>query len=127
MSASKISLKISLCVVFVLAALVVVSISTAVAQTPAASKNVQWVSIGPRDAGTWGGKANAFAYVQSNPKTMYLGGGWGNTTRESPSQMGIYRTTNGGKKWTAANKGLTNSDGTISSGVNGLWLDQNNP
>ncbi|MGA9640356.1 MAG: hypothetical protein WBQ72_03075 [Terriglobales bacterium] len=127
MSASKISLKISLCVVFVLAALVVVSISTAVAQTPAASKNVQWVSIGPRDAGTWGGKANAFAYVQSNPKTMYLGGGWGNTPRESPSQMGIYRTTNGGKKWTAANKGLTSSDGTISSVVNGLWLDQNNP
>ena len=81
MSASRISLKVSLCVAFVLAALGVVSISTAVAQTPAASKNVQWVSIGPRNAGTWGGKANAFAYVQSNPNIMYLGGGWGNTPR----------------------------------------------
>lgn len=58
---------------------------------------------------------------------MYLGGGWGNTPKESPSQMGIYRTIDGGAHWTAADQGLTNPDGTISSTVNSLWLDQNNP
>lgn len=127
MSTSTVSLKATLCVAFVLTSLSMVFISSAVAQTPAKASKVSWASIGPRYAGTWGGKANAFAYVQSNPNIMYLGGGWGNTPKESPSQMGIYRTTNGGKKWTAANKGLTNSDKTISSVVNGLWLDQNNP
>ncbi len=58
---------------------------------------------------------------------MYIAGGWGNTPKESPSQMGIYRTTDGGAHWTAANQGLTNPDGTISSVVNSLWLDQKNP
>ena len=88
---------------------------------------IKWSSIGPRDAGFWGGKVNAFAYVQNNPSTMYIGAGWGNTPKESPSQMGIYSTTDGGAHWTAADRGLTNPDGTISSVVNSLWLDQNNP
>ena len=88
---------------------------------------INWASIGPRDAGGWGGKVNAFAYVKSNPKIMYIAGGWGNTPRESPSQMGIYKTTDGGAHWTAVNNGLANPDGTISSVVNGLWLDQKNP
>jgi hypothetical protein len=92
-----------------------------------AAAPVKWSSIGPRDAGGSGGKVNAFAYLQSNPLIMYLGGGWGNTPRESPSQMGIYRTADGGRHWTAANQGLTNPDGTISSVVNSLWLDQKNP
>jgi photosystem II stability/assembly factor-like uncharacterized protein len=94
-------------------------------EAPAVQLN--WTSIGPRAAGGWGGKVNAFAYVQNNPSIIYIGGGWGNTPRESPSQMGIYRTTDGGAHWTAANQGLTNTDGTISSVVNSLWLDQNNP
>ncbi|MBZ5574635.1 MAG: hypothetical protein LAO09_22495 [Acidobacteriia bacterium] len=94
-------------------------------ETPAAQLN--WTSIGPRNAGGWGGKVNAFAYVESNPSVMYIGAGWGNTPRESPSQMGIYRTTDGGAHWTEANQGLTNADGTISSVVNSLWLDQKNP
>ena len=112
----------TLCVVSVL----FIFVASVLAQAaPAAAVN--WTSIGPRNAGGWGGKTNAFAYVQSNPKIMYLGGGWGNTPRESPSQMGIYSTVNGGAKWKAANTGLKNSDGTISSVVNGLWLDQNNP
>lgn len=86
-----------------------------------------WSSIGPRNAGHASGKVNAFAYVASNPSVMYIAGGWGNTPKESPSQMGIYGTSDGGTHWTAANQGLTNVDGTISSVVNGLWLDQNNP
>ena len=88
---------------------------------------VKWASIGPRNAGTWSGKVNAFASVQSNPLVMYIGGGWGNTPRESPSQSGIYRTTDGGLHWTASNAGLTNPDGTISSVINSLWLDQKKP
>jgi len=88
---------------------------------------VKWASVGPRDAGGSSGKVNAFAYVKNNPSVILLGGGWGNTPRESPSQMGIYRTTDGGAHWIASNQGLTNPDGTISSVVNGLWLDQQNP
>ena len=119
----RISLAVTLCV----AVLLCLPNYTMVAQPLAKAPKINWISIGPRNAGSWGGKVNAFAYVQSNPKIMYLGGGWGNTPRESPSQMGIYKTINGGKTWKAANKGLTNADGTISSVVNSLWLDQNNP
>ena len=70
---------------------------------------------------------NAFAFAQTNPKTLYIGGGWGNTPRESPSQSGIYKTIDGGAHWASANNGLTNTDGTISSVINSLWLDQANP
>lgn len=137
MSLTKSSLKGAAC-----AALVVVSIGIACllissivsaapraasADTTMATASIKWSSIGPRDAGGASGKLNAFAYVESNPSVMYIGGGWGNTPKESPSQMGIYRTTDGGAHWTAANQGLTNPDGTISSVVNGLWLDQKNP
>lgn len=86
-----------------------------------------WISIGPRLVGGWSGKVNAFAYDPSNPKVMYLGGGWGNTPRESPSEMGIYKTIDGGAHWFAIDDGLTNSDGTVSSTVNGLWLDPAKP
>jgi len=123
MSVSRTSLRVALCAAIFLTILNFNAVAQPLAKTP----KINWTSIGPRKAGTWGGKVNAFAYVQSNPKIMYLGGGWGNTPKESPSQMGIYKTTNGGKTWKAANKGLTNSDGTISSVVNSLWLDQNNP
>src|SRR5208337_2412456 len=64
------------------------TLQAANAIVPAAS--VKWSSIGPRDAGGASGKVNAFAFVESNPSVMYLGGGWGNTPKESPSQMGIY-------------------------------------
>lgn len=93
----------------------------------AAQANVRWIAVGPNGPNIGSGKLNAFAYVQSDPNIMYVGGGWGNTPRESPSQMGIYGTTDGGAHWTALDKGLTNTDGTISSVVNGLWLDQSNP
>jgi len=92
-----------------------------------AQASVRWIAVGPNGPQIGSGKLNAFAYVQSNPNTMYVGGGWGNTPRESPSQMGIYGTTDGGAQWTPLDKGLTNLDGTISSVVNGLWLDQSNP
>jgi len=92
--------------------------------TPA---TVQWLAVGPSGATIGSGKVNAFAFVQSNPNVMYVGGGWGNTPRESPSQAGIYRTTDGGLHWAAVDNGLTNPDGTISSVVNGLWLDQSSP
>lgn len=90
-------------------------------------KPPQWIQIGPSSGNVGSGKINAFAYVQSNPQIMFTGGGWGNTPRESPSQMGIYRTLDGGNTWTPVDSGLTNPDGTISSVVNGLWLDQSNP
>jgi hypothetical protein len=88
---------------------------------------VRWTALAPRFSGGSAGKLNAFAYVQSNPDVMYVGGGWGNTPRESPSQAGIYKTTDGGKHWKTADNGLTNPDGTISSVVNGLWVDQSKP
>lgn len=114
-------------------ALVVVAMSAIVAlaaSRPAHAQfanPVQWLSVGPSGSQIGSGKINAFAFVQSNPNIMYMAGGWGNTPRESPSQSGIYRTTDRGGHWKAANNGLTNPDGTISSVVNGLWLDQSNP
>src|SRR5215831_5261944 len=120
MSHTRSSLKGAACAALVLAliaisSLRITSIVTAAPQTASAGDTmaaapVKWSSIGPRDAGGSGGKVNAFAYVQSNPLIMYLGGGWGNTPRESPSQMGIYRTSDGGAHWRAANQGLTNPD-----------------
>ncbi len=97
----------------------------ALAQTRAAAP--AWAGVGPFSVGGWSGKINAFAYDRANPKRMYVAGGWGNTPRESPSQGGIYRTTDGGAHWTAVDTGLTNADGTISSTVNGLWLDAAKP
>ena len=87
----------------------------------------QWIPVGPRLVAGWSGKVNAFAYVPSDPKVMYIGGGWGDTPRESPSQMGIYKTVDGGAHSMPVVDGLTNSDGTISSVVNGLWLDPARP
>ena len=58
---------------------------------------------------------------------MYVAGGWGNTPREPPSGAGIYMTEDRGRHWEASDNGLTNPDGSISSAVNGLWLDQANP
>src|SRR5690242_181417 len=95
--------------------------------SPSSAAPVKWIPVGPSGNQIGSGKLNAFAFVQSNPKIMYIGGGWGNTPRESPSQSGIYRTTDGGTTWKPINNGLTNLDGTTSSVVNGLWLDQNNP
>jgi hypothetical protein len=97
------------------------------APVTAGASSVQWIPVGPSGPHIGSGKVNAFAFVQSNPKVMYVGGGWGNTPRESPSQMGIFGTTDGGATWTPLDNGLTNTDGTISSVVNGLWLDQANP
>lgn len=88
---------------------------------------VNWIDVGPSGPNIGSGKINAFAFVESNPNVMYMAGGWGNTPRESPSQSGIYGTTDRGAHWVALDNGLTNPDGTISSTVNGLWLDQANP
>jgi hypothetical protein len=98
---------------------------SAVARAPDAK--VAWTVLGPGNVGGWSGKVNAFAYVPSNPKVLYIGGGWGNTPRESPSQAGIFRSQDGGAHWTAIDNGLTDADGSISSVVNGLWLDPANP
>src|SRR5581483_9800830 len=100
--------------------------SAAAAQAQSAS-GVQWTGLAPVVNGGYSGKLNAFAFVENKPTTMYIAGGWGNTPRESPSQAGIYRSTDGGKDWTAIDAGLTNPDGTISSVVNGLWVDRSNP
>jgi len=107
-----------------LAACTVALGSPAIAEQKAA---VGWTSLGPEAVSGWSGKINAFAYVAKNPKVMYTGGGWGNTPRESPSQAGIFRTVDGGQHWAPVDAGLTNLDGTISSVVNGLWLDQLHP
>ncbi len=87
----------------------------------------RWSNLGPSSVGGWSGKVNAFAYDPADPKVMYLGGGWGNTPRESPSQMGLYKTEDGGAHWRPIDDGLTSPDGTISSVVNGLWLDPTKP
>jgi hypothetical protein len=112
--------------VTVFAALVLL-FAIAPAQAQPFDSAVNWTSVGPAGAQIGSGKLNAFAQVLSNPNIMYTGGGWGNTPRESPSQSGIYGTTDGGATWKPLNNGLTNPDGTISSVINGLWLDQNNP
>ena len=97
------------------------------AQAQPFASAVQWTAVGPAGSQIGSGKLNAFAQVLSNPNVMYIGGGWGNTPRESPSQSGIYGTKDGGLHWKTLNNGLDNPDGTISSVVNGLWLDQSNP
>jgi photosystem II stability/assembly factor-like uncharacterized protein len=109
-----------------LARCIVVALLASLPAAAAASSSISWVPFSPSVGGS-AGKLNAFAYVQSDPSVMYVAGGWGNTPRESPSQAGIYRTTDGGRHWTPIDDGLTNPDGTISSVVNGLWLDQSNP
>jgi hypothetical protein len=86
---------------------------------------IKWIAVGPDGPNIGSGKVNAFAYFPSNPKIMYFGGGWGNTPRESPSQSGVFGTTDGGTHWTALDNGLTNPDGTFSSVINGLWMDPN--
>ena len=106
---------------FSCAALVGLAAPAALSQPRAGE--IGWSSVGPASVSGWSGKINAFAQPRANPKIMYIAGGWGNTPRESPSQAGIYRTTDGGLHWSAIDKGLTNPDGTISSTVNGLWLD----
>lgn len=88
---------------------------------------VQWIAVGPDGSNIQSGKVNAFAVDDKNPKIMYFGGGWGNTPRESPSQSGVWGTTDGGSTWHALDNGLTNPDGTVSGVINGLWMDQNNP
>jgi hypothetical protein len=113
---------------FVMALAALVSLfAIAPAQAQPYDAAVKWMSLGPAGAQIGSGKLNAFAQVLSDPNVMYTGGGWGNTPRESPSQSGIYGTTDGGATWKPLNDGLTNPDGTISSVINGLWLDQNNP
>ncbi|MGC1379780.1 MAG: hypothetical protein WA814_02010 [Candidatus Baltobacteraceae bacterium] len=102
-------------------------LSASQAQAAAPFTAPGWSKLVPHAVGGWSGKVNAFAYAPSNPQIMYIGGGWGNTPRESPSQMGIYKTVDGGSHWTAIDDGLTNPDGTISSVVNGLWLDSAKP
>lgn len=110
---------------------VLVFCATVCCALPAASQVAQprigWSSVGPSSVSGWSGKINAFAYRASDPKVMYTAGGWGNTPRETPSQAGIYRTVDGGRHWDAIDDGLTAVDGTISSTVNGLWLDQRRP
>ncbi len=115
-------------------ALIIVAVSALVALTghrPADAQQflttVQWTSVGPSGGQIGSGKVNAIALVQSNPKILYIGAGWGNTPRESPSQSGIFRSLDRGLHWAAVDNGLTNPDGTISSVINGLWLDQSNP
>lgn len=112
--------------VFSIIALIISFVNMPALAQPVASE-IQWLSLGPAGPQIGSGKINAFAQVSSNPNIMYTGGGWGNTPRESPTEGGIYGTTDGGATWKPMNNGLIGPDRTISSVVNGLWLDQSNP
>jgi len=80
MSLTKSSLKGATCAALVVASISIASllISSIVSAAPQAASTdttmatalVKWSSIGPRDAGGFGGKVNAFVYVKSKPSVM---------------------------------------------------------
>src|SRR5580700_8607422 len=91
----------------VIAGALALSVASGAARAQDAAATVHWVAVGPQGSQIGSGKVNAFAFDVKNPKIMYFGGGWGNTPRESPSQSGVFGTTDGGQHWTALDRGLT--------------------
>ncbi len=90
---------------------------------------VQFRPIGPThmsDGLPTSGKVNAYAVDPANPKIIYAASGRG-TGLETYSSAGILRTKDGGASWTPIVNGLTDTSGVVSSVVNGLWLDSENP
>ena len=91
----------------------------------AASARLQAVSDNtvPQGGGPYGGNVQALAIDPSSPSTLYTG----------TAGAGIFKSTNGGKGWTAVNAGLTNKDvlalavdpstpSTLYAGTNGEGL-----
>lgn len=66
------------------------------------------------------GKLNALLVDPTNGAVMYVGGGVGANDNVQTS-AGVFKSTNGGKSWSAANNGL--QDAT----VNAMWMDPLNP
>ncbi|HET9029831.1 MAG TPA: hypothetical protein VFN49_06610 [Candidatus Aquilonibacter sp.] len=76
------------------------------------TSSLTWTgSLGPWNSQN-SGKLNAFAIDPRNPSVMYAGGGTG-TEDGVTTDTGIFKTSDGGASWSAANAGLT--DTTINS------------
>ncbi len=73
-------------ILFVLASILIASVVVLAADAPSESGGMKWRSIGPYR----GGRVLAVAGVPGDPYTFYFGGVAG----------GVWRTTNGGLKWT---------------------------
>jgi len=108
------------------------------ARVPAAvaAGGIGFTSVGPTHMSSYygrsigevpeSGKVNAYASDPKNPNLIYLAGGRG-TGLETYSSAGIYRSTNGGVSWQPVVAGLTDPSGIVSSVVNSLWMDPNDP
>ena len=66
-----------------------------VAPTVAGIGRTSWSWLGP---GNFGGRVHSIVIDRSNPKTMYAGGVTG----------GVFKTTNGGSRWTPLDNFLAN-------------------
>lgn len=76
---------------------------------------ITWLPVGPavnaERGGRGSGKLSAFAKDPTN--TILLIGG-------DNGGPGIHRSTDGGKTWTTANRGLTTADGLVDGAIHGL-------
>ena len=85
-----------------------------------------WINPGPRHlVGQQGsevsGKLQAFAWVPSQPKVMYAGGGNGSGIEGPFTQAGVFKSINGGSTWTTIDVGLTDTAANV------LWIDAAKP
>jgi hypothetical protein len=76
--------------------------------------NINWINIGPvnpyvKVGGQFtgiSGKLQAFAWESLHPETLYAGGGIGSGNEGPTTEAGVFKSTDGGKSWTAASRGL---------------------
>ncbi|WP_155033843.1 hypothetical protein [Burkholderia pseudomallei] len=83
---------------------------------------VSWKSVGPvglsADAGLAGsGKLVAMAMSPVDSNLLLVGGDNGGS--------GLYRSTDGGNSWQAANTGMTTPDGLVDSEIQDVWFAPN--
>lgn len=99
-------------------------------QSIAVAAALRFMPIGPTHMTISGlptsGKVNAFAQDPANPKVLYVASGRG-TGLETYSSAGLFRSTNGGASWQPLVNGLTDPSGLVSSTINAVWIDHENP